>query len=691
MRLLSRPLLIAALWLAGCAPRAGTPPTPPPDAPLEGQDYAQLDLLRAFPGGQKVYIEARMPDGDPAIFLVDTGAGVSAISQGLADRLSITGQDLGMTLHGLGGSAPWYQATLPFVDIGGVIVSDVEVAVAVPGMPEFAGWIPIDGILGNNVWGSFVLAIDYPADVLEVGLPGTIEIPAGAPRMAFDGAHITIPVVLHAGEADIDPVVRSIVLELDTGARGVLLSGPTGAGLESVSTEAEEPILGLGASDRVPVSAFYRKTRRVPLQAVELGGQRIEDPGPATWMNYTDATQDIGPVDMLGLAGHELLEDHRAVLDYPGGHFALTDSIHPARQNDGHQVLLDRELACCAKDASRGLVRAQYRLALEDYEGGLKDLDVYLKAEPDDPEARVLRARVQRIMGDVDGYLDAATALTPTALVEQDEIIAVVNSLALVGRVDEALTLAEAAIAEHPDDGGALLALADARYAAGDYGGARAALSKSAEAIENPDAHLKRRARVALAEGDPAAALSNLRRRLSLYPSDGDALWFYAMLVSAPERGGLGLSDAIATFQADRDRAMSRLHPEARPLDFLVAADRLTGAADPATIETLLTEGIGRDCDDIEEEPSRNNCMAWYQSMAGDAGDAALALIQGAVDAEPHRSDFLDTLAMVYLTRGELAEAADAALEAARITPDRFYHLWQVERITSLANASGSE
>ena len=667
------------LLLLVCAPKQEVPVplarTETSDAPL----YAQVDLIRPWPGAPKIYVRAGLPDGSLGIFLVDTGASVSVISDDIAERLNIPVTTNGGTISGLGGTTEWRQALVPWVDIGGLSVYDVKVAVGVPGVPDYAGWIPVDGILGNNVWGNFVLAIDYPADVLELGLPGTIEVPASAQPMVFDGNHALVQVTLHAGDDPGETIEHTVPLELDTGARLILLSGHSGTGLESVASEGEEPIFGIGASELMPVSAFYQRTRHIPVVAAELGGISIEDPGSATWINYEEGLE-IGPRGLRGLAGHVLFEEHRAIFDFPGGRFALVESIHPARQADGHELMLTEDVQTYGEqNPERGLVRSRYLLTLDRDEEALEQLEAYLEIHPHDAEAQVYRARVLRYLGDLEGYAEIVADLNPADLVDESEIVATVNALGLVGRNAEALVLAGLASEARSDKAEAWLALADARLGNSDLEGARTALGEAAQHVENPDAYLKRRARIALAEGDRYAALTHLRRRLSLYPSDGETLWFYAMLA-------LDDTSVIPTFLADAERAMERLHPEGRPLDFLVASYHLVGAE--ASAEGLMAEGIERDCEDLEKEPSRFNCMAWYQAMGGQHDDDSLELIQKAVDAEANRPDFLDTLAMVYLVRGEFDEAAEAALLAARLNPDRFYHLWQAERIKALADGA---
>jgi len=638
-------------------------------------EVVELDLIRPWPHADKIYVQAGLPDGTRGVFLVDTGAATSVISSNTAARLGLSGIDRGGTLAGLGGEVPWYQGELASLTLGAFTIEHIDVAVGTPGLPQAAGWIPIDGILGNNVWGQFVVAIDYPADVLELARPGALPLPEDATPMAFDGRHVVVPAVLHAEDGDLR-AEKKLLLELDTGARRVLLSGATGAGFEPLAQEGEEPIYGIGAAD-VPFSSFYRRTRRVPLASVEIGGASIEDPGDAVWINYEDAAP-VGPLAMLGLLGHAVLSDHRVILDFPGSRFALVDSTREPRALDGHEVLYDQDLVAYGDDPERGLFRARMLLALERWNEALQALDDYLARHPDEQEALVTRARILRFLGDLDGYDAVVDALAPEALVDRAELLGVVNGQLLAGRVDEAVALADAALTSRPDDPGAHLAQADVLYQEGRIDEARAAIQDASRVREDPDAFLLRRARLSMAEGDGYAALAHLRRRIQLYPSDGQALWFYGLVAAELDDRGV-----MTTLQHDIERSVARLHADARPLDFELALWHLLG--DEARVKELLARGLERDCSEIDDHASAKNCEAWYRALAHEDLDAALAAIETAVHDEPNRPDYLDTLAMVLSARGDAVGAAEAARSAARFAPDDLYHVWQAERLSRLA------
>ncbi len=441
----------------------------------------------------------------------------------------------------------------------------------------------------------------------------------------------------------------------------------------------------MGAAEKIPISTFYQKTRRVPLRSVEIGGVRIPDPGSAIWLSGEER-RALGGLDMLGLIGHTVLEGHRLILDYVGGRFALVESQRPPRKLDGHRVLLEHDIERHGRsEADRGLYRARLRAALDEPEGAIESLDAYLRRHPGDGEAAVFRAQLLRYVGDDEGYWAAISGIDPGTLVGGGELLAAADWALLTGRSREAADMVDAAVSAAPESPRAQLARSDVRYAAGDLTGAGEALAEAARLVEDPDTQLLRRARLALAEGDRYGALAHLRRQLTLYPTDGPALWFYGLTATAglpPGRAEL----LVETLRHDLEQTWDRLHPESRPLDFMMAVAHLLGDED--RVGELLALGLERDCEAQEEAPSRQNCTAWYYALAGRQLDEAAELIDAAVAAEPLRADFLDTLAVVRLARGQLPAAVEAAERAARRAPGDIYNLWQAERIRALADGA---
>ena len=99
-------------------------------------------------------------------------------------------------------------------------------------------------------------------------------------------------------------VVERLLLEVDTGAKGFVVSGKAPHTLSDVSSEGIEPLFGIGAGDDLPASNFLQVTRRLPIEAFEAGGLFVQRDLEATWINYDDQQKMVGPRGMPGLLGH---------------------------------------------------------------------------------------------------------------------------------------------------------------------------------------------------------------------------------------------------------------------------------------------------------------------------------------------------------------------------------------------------
>ncbi len=638
---------------------------------IAGAEHTEVDILLDSPSSDKIFILVDLGLEEPALFLVDTGASVSVVNAAVVEALELQPEPGRGIIEGMGGSVPWSSVVLPELRIGDVVLRNVEAAADVRGVPGFGGGPPLQGILGNNVWQAFALTVDYPAARLELdrGEPPALETAA---PMLFDGMHCYSFVKLVSGALE-----HQVLLAIDTGARGVLLSGFSGTPLASNATEGEEALTGIGSGEDLPATGFIRTTRRIPLDSVTIGGVTVEDPGAAQWVNFEGQTR-IGPASMPGLVGHSVLSDYRVVFDIPGERFAMLPSAGPPRDLRGHQVLLDHDLERHGDGPERGYYRARLLAWLERELEAIEQVRTYLERHPNDAEATVFLARLYEFTGQLEAYGRTVQGLGPALLAEQGELVSVVNGLTLTGELEGAIALARAGVEAMPDAGRPRVALSDALLASGETALARRALAEANKLSESPDGHLLRRARVALAEGDRQAALSHTRRLLEVIPSSGFAIWFYLQLLDTPAE--------LATFERDLELAMARLHPDDRPLDFLIAAETRLGHAQQA--QELMAQGLDRDCAPLEPGASRANCEAWYRAMASVELDLALERSLEATREHPHRSDYLDTLAMVRWRRGELDQAVISAASARAHSPADIYLAWQHERLLGLAAAA---
>ena len=357
---------------------------------------------------------------------------------------------------------------------------------------------------------------------------------------------------------------------------------------------------------------------------------------------------------------------------------ALEKSKRKPRALNGHEVLLQQDFEASGDDPSRALYRGRLLLGSGRTDEAMALLEKVTEPDEAVAEASVLRAQVLRQRGQHTEAWQAVQSLSAGDLVDQRQIVATVIGLVMEGELDQAQKLAHQAIEQRPESGWAHVALSEVWLGRADVERASDELRAAADLEDYPEAHLLRRARVALAGGDRHAAIAHVRKLLQLYPGGGPYLWFYSMLVES--------EDEIEMFRADLDAAMHRLHPFTKPFDFLVGAHRVL--EDQASVNRWLEEGLEAHCEPMRRHPNKDNCMAWYYAMAGMRPDAALRHIDQALEKTGERADFLDTKAMVHLSRGEFQQAETAANAAARLSPDDVYMLWQAERIAQIARAA---
>lgn len=640
--------------------------------------FVTHDLWRAYPGSDKVFVEVGLPDGSKGLFLLDTGAAVSVVNDDAAKRLGLESTSDGGRVAGLSGSVPWHRATLPSVDFGqGFVVDNIEVAVGVPGVPQAAGAIPVDGILGHNVWSKFVLVVDYPADRVELHRPGTYKARGKGQRVQVSQNRVALDVGITAVRGE-ERVQAPVSIEIDTGAAETSLWCQTGEPFRAVSSLGVEPVVGIGASlDRVPDFQFLTETRRIPATELVVAGRKLKRAEPIRWSSPDDPGADVCGVSR-GLLGYRPLGDWRVVLDYPGQKLVL-EPPRKRRVFDAAKAWLAADAAVDPLGTSHPGVRAK---VLVQHGDEAEARALVLRALQDrgaQPDLVVLASRIDRYDGEDAAAIDRLSGLSPVELVEEGAWGELIGGLVALGRVSEALQRAEAALALPIEDPQVrqelLVGLSDALLAAGRPVEAERALDDAIAVDRGGSGFLFRRAMVSLEAGDRYGAITTLRNLLDLYPIGGQAMWLYAAALEPQDR---------VTFRNDVARAVARLHPGAEPLDFVGAS--LVSVGEGVQGAETLAAGYERDCVPFRRGAARDNCDAWYWALGGERLDDADRSIRRAVAKEPKNSAFRDTAAVVAAARGEFARASEEARQAARLSPDDPYLIWQARRYARLAS-----
>ncbi len=637
-----------------------------------------LDMWRGYTGADKVYVQVGTPDGGTALFLVDTGAAVSVVNEAAASRLGLVGEDVGGRIAGLSGSVSWQRATIEYLQLGDFRVDNVDVATGVPGIPEYAGAIPVDGILGHNVWRRWTVVMDYPADRVELHLPGTYKPRGKGQRLEVGANYVAVDLTIEAVQGE-KKLRAPVTIEVDTGAAETSLWCQTGEAFRPFTTLGVEPVYGIGAAlDKVPDFQFLTETRHIPATELVAGGRTLKRVAPIRWNSPDNPGADVCAVSR-GLLGYATLGAWRTVLDYPGERFAL-ESPRKRRTFDAAATWLAQDRARFGDDPSRAGDRARVLIGHDEITEARKVVAAALAARSDEPALVALAARLDRYDGKDASAIERLAALSPVEMVEEGIWGELLGTLLALGREAEALERARLALAlevEDPDVRQELLVgYADALLATGRIAEAEAALDEAIAIDRGGSGFLFRRALVALESGDRYGAITTLRHLLDVYPIGGTALWLYALSLEPQDH---------VTFRADLDRALGRLHPESEPLDFVGAALHRVG--DAAAAEDALARGYARDCKPLRRGPVRDNCDAWYWALGGERVADALRASARAVQAEPKNSAYHDTAAVVAYVAGDYVGARDHAREAARLDPEDPYLIWQSRRFGRAAAA----
>jgi hypothetical protein len=228
-------LLSFLLLLLGSVPAFACQLTPRTTAPLVMQDGVPTLCL--------------MVNGQPARFVLDTGAGRTVVSPDAVRRLGIPLDPwVGTTLEGVGGLQRHQNAVPQSIDLNGVPLRQAHLggafSLAVATLPVSA---PVDGLLGRDLLDSFDLDIDLPRLRLTLytvwGCTGAFlpwsERYRGA--TAISGYRDAL---VFFSFLDAHPL-RTIV---DTGAAASLLtaSGAVRAGFQTVARDPYARLLGVG-------------------------------------------------------------------------------------------------------------------------------------------------------------------------------------------------------------------------------------------------------------------------------------------------------------------------------------------------------------------------------------------------------------------------------------------------------------
>jgi predicted aspartyl protease len=272
--------------------------------------------------GEHHFARVTIGGGPPRTFLVDTGAGLTAISRELADTLGLR---LGgaMDVVGLGGGVEARSATLPSVDLGGIVRKDVSVLVLDFAEMRRSMGLEVEGILGFSALNRYAVTFDFAH--------GALEIVQNGPRKAPGAGGARVPMEMLGGQALVEGKVDGATAGsfiLDTGSWITFV--PADVGRKIAAVKRVPGISFVGADGRV------LEAEAVRARSLSFGAARVDRPV----VLYATSGGEADPVGLTlasgerGVLGSNVLRRFRVTLDYPRSELVLDPVPVSAREEE---------------------------------------------------------------------------------------------------------------------------------------------------------------------------------------------------------------------------------------------------------------------------------------------------------------------------------------------------------------------
>jgi predicted aspartyl protease len=313
MKLVPSPALhsLLAVWLA-LGPQA-------PAVAHTGQSKPVAEL-RCESWGNHLYVDVRVNGKGPYPFLFDTGAGATMIEKSRAAEIGL--RQFGTAAASGAGAASIAAAIYPSATLsaGGLSSSPITVyGIPLDSISRMSGRA-VDGILGHDFFGKYVVEIDYPGKVVRLYRPEDFSYSGPGETLPFELVvnHIRIRAkVARTGREGVEG--RFIV---DTGATGSLgLSGQFVADNDLMTeTQKKMPLVPVGAGVGGNVMGRLSRT-----ESLTIGTMTVATPVTI----FTNDSKGIYAVpNLAGLIGYGVLKRFTLIVNYPGKKITFEKNAH---------------------------------------------------------------------------------------------------------------------------------------------------------------------------------------------------------------------------------------------------------------------------------------------------------------------------------------------------------------------------
>lgn len=275
--------------------------------------------------GEHHFAQVSVNGSAPRTFLIDTGAGLTAISRELADTLGLALGDP-LSIVGLGGGVEARSANLESIGFGGLMRNNVTCLVLDFAEMRSNMGLDVEGILGFSAMNKYAVTFDFAA--------GTLELAENARRRSPEPGGARVPMQLLGGQALVDGKVDGVpagTYILDTGSWITFVPRSVARRVQSLRRVPGVPFVG--ADGRV------LEAEAVRARSFAIGAARVDRPillsatggGASDPVGLTLASGD------RGVLGANVLRRFRITLDYPRGELVLDPN--PAGAKDAEEGL----------------------------------------------------------------------------------------------------------------------------------------------------------------------------------------------------------------------------------------------------------------------------------------------------------------------------------------------------------------
>ena len=257
-----------------------------------------------------ILLPVQINDRGPFDFILDTGAGTSLLSSGLAKELAVKtiGSKEGQSA---GGKVSVFLAKVDSIAIGETKVHDVDVGIVDLSQVGKTIGAKIDGDLGYNFLKHFRVTVDYRECEIRFDDPKRV---GGFARDAKTETPFRLA----------SPAKPLILVDVHANGRGPFqFAIDTGTSTTAITPELAKQ-LGITSS---PIGAgttagAHVDVRAGSLQSFQLGGAKIDNMAVVVADFFEMLSSAIG-AKLDGIVGYNFLRNYKVAIDYPGERLTL--------------------------------------------------------------------------------------------------------------------------------------------------------------------------------------------------------------------------------------------------------------------------------------------------------------------------------------------------------------------------------